>query len=166
MRRILFALITLACFMPPTADAARRDERGTQAASRTTQSAKPTRPESRQASRPAASRATTRTSTRSTTARRSSAARPQQGRAAVRAGDVRTSRSSLVVRGASAATVSRESVGNCRRSNGRTICSQRDGVAGWQAGLPRADYTQRDCPAGTFATLARGHDDVVRCMPL
>jgi hypothetical protein len=27
------------------------------------------------------------------------------------------------------------------------------------------DYAQRECPEGTFATLARGHENVVRCMP-
>ena len=36
----------------------------------------------------------------------------------------------------------------------------------WQSGLPAASGEQRDCPAGTMSTLARGHDDVVRCMPL
>jgi hypothetical protein len=37
---------------------------------------------------------------------------------------------------------------------------------GWQAGLPPPSGSQRDCPEGTMATLARGHDDIVRCMPL
>ncbi len=36
----------------------------------------------------------------------------------------------------------------------------------WQAGLPMASGEQRECPIGTMATLARGHDDVVRCLPL
>lgn len=36
----------------------------------------------------------------------------------------------------------------------------------WQAGLPLASGTQRECPVGTISTLARGHDDVVRCLPL
>jgi hypothetical protein len=36
----------------------------------------------------------------------------------------------------------------------------------WQSGLPAASGDQRDCPAGTMSTLARGHADVVRCMPL
>ncbi|MCQ4162900.1 hypothetical protein NON00_23645, partial [Roseomonas sp. GC11] len=36
----------------------------------------------------------------------------------------------------------------------------------WQAGLPEASGEQRECPAGTMSTLARGHDDVVRCLPL
>ncbi|PWC29732.1 hypothetical protein [Teichococcus aestuarii] len=39
-------------------------------------------------------------------------------------------------------------------------------LTSWQAGLPLASGTQRECPVGTLATLARGHDDVIRCMPL
>jgi hypothetical protein len=37
----------------------------------------------------------------------------------------------------------------------------------WQAGLAPATNAQaQSCPAGTLATLARGHADVVRCLPL
>ncbi|MBR0674337.1 hypothetical protein GXW76_24405, partial [Roseomonas soli] len=37
----------------------------------------------------------------------------------------------------------------------------------WQAGLAPATNAQAQaCPAGTLATLARGHTDVVRCVPL
>ena len=37
----------------------------------------------------------------------------------------------------------------------------------WARGLPPALGVQaRDCPAGTMATLARGHDDIVRCLPM
>jgi hypothetical protein len=39
-------------------------------------------------------------------------------------------------------------------------------LTSWTAGLPAASGEQRDCPVGTMSTLARGHDDVVRCMPL
>ncbi|MDO9500036.1 MAG: hypothetical protein Q7J52_08040 [Falsiroseomonas sp.] len=106
----------------------------------------------RNAPRPASRAATTSRTTTTTTSR--AAARPARTQAStaqspVRRGDVRTQRSSVVVRGAAAATISR---GN--------------GIAGWQAGLPAMTMTQRDCPVGTFATLARGHDDIVRCMPL
>lgn len=38
---------------------------------------------------------------------------------------------------------------------------------GWAHGLPPALGVQaRECPSGTMATLAEGHDDVVRCIPL
>jgi hypothetical protein len=37
----------------------------------------------------------------------------------------------------------------------------------WQAGLAPATNAQaRSCPVGTMATLANGHTDIVRCMPL
>ncbi|WP_431272078.1 hypothetical protein [Dankookia sp. P2] len=38
---------------------------------------------------------------------------------------------------------------------------------GWTQGSPPAAQVQADqCPDGTMATLARGHDDVIRCMPI
>ena len=39
-------------------------------------------------------------------------------------------------------------------------------LTSWQSGLPMAEGEQRECPVGTMSTLARGHDDVVRCLPL
>ncbi len=161
MRTILLALLTVLVLAPQAADAARRDERSGTSVSRTNTAASPTTR--------ASTRATPRTTTRATpTASRPSAARPAARSAAtrnaaarpartqanarqanLRRGDVRTQRSGVVVRGAAAATISR-----------------RNGVAGWQAGLPAMSMSQRDCPVGTLATLARGHDDIVRCMPL
>ncbi|WP_149539171.1 hypothetical protein [Siccirubricoccus phaeus] len=36
----------------------------------------------------------------------------------------------------------------------------------WMSGLPAAANVQaQECPDGTMATLARGHDDIVRCVP-
>ena len=202
MRRILLALITLAC-VAPAAEAARRDERGRETASRAVQQApKPVQAKAAPAARPVAAPARTtaqagrnaapsrqqatrqasireapgrQASTRQAAAgqagSRQASARQQPSRvlqrdAMLRQGDVRTSRSGLVVRGAAAATVSREAVASCTRRNGRLTCAPaRDSVAGWQSGLPTVSYAQRECPEGTFATLARGHDDVVRCMP-
>src|SRR4051812_6493493 len=53
------------------------------------------------------------------------------------------------------------------------IGQRRPGKAGraapmrWAAGLPAPALVQaNECPDGTMATLARGHDDIVRCMPL
>lgn len=156
MRRILLALIALACAVP-TAEAAQRNETR-QTASR------------QQVAAPAPVRE------RATPVRQSN----------LRPGDVRTQREGVVVRGAAAATVPRNAVAprstavrrdvaaprnamanNCTRRNGRTVCAPaRSSIAGWQRGLPTANYAQRECPEGTLATLARGHDDVVRCMPL
>ncbi|WP_372624016.1 hypothetical protein [Falsiroseomonas sp.] len=156
MRRILLVLITLSCAIP-AAEAATRDATRGEAASRPAQQAgKQARP---QAARQQASR--------QQATRQRSARQATQRRAALRPGDVRTSRSGVVVRGASAATVSRQAASSCTRRNGRRVCAPaRSSIAGWQRGLPVANYTQRECPEGTLATLARGHDDVVRCMPL
>jgi hypothetical protein len=99
------------------------------------------------------------------------------------------SRVPSVMRGASAGSVTASRGGNLRqtaKAGGRAI-AQRGGSQGeapvvaqrapgmtaggarltsWQSGLPAADGYQRDCPTGTMSTLARGHDDIVRCMPL
>lgn len=168
MRLVLLALFSFVLVAPQAADAARREEPRTASArpqagakAPTTRPAATTQRSSATAPRPAArpQQAT----------RQQQAGRPQQGsrqQQAARPGDVRTQRTGIVVRGASAATVSRDAAANCTRRNGRTVCGGRSGVAGWQAGLPAVDYAQTDCPAGTFATLARGHENVVRCMPI
>ncbi len=162
MRLVLLALFSLVLVAPQAADAARREEPRSA-------SARPQAGAKAPATRPAAttqrsSAVTTPRSSAATTSRPAANARPQQ---TARAGDVRTQRTGIVVRGASAATVSREASASCTRRNGRTVCGpSRSGVAGWQAGLPAVDYAQTDCPAGTFATLARGHENVVRCMPI
>jgi hypothetical protein len=161
MRRFLLALTVFAC-VAPAVEAAPRDQRSGPAASRSAQATPPqartqTPPQRQAQSRPA----------------------PRQVASNLRPGDVRTSTSGVLVRGASAATVSREApatraqpavvrnaVAQCTQRNGRNTCAPaRSSVAGWQSGLPVANYAQRECPEGTFATLARGHDDVVRCMP-
>jgi len=65
-----------------------------------------------------------------------------------------------------------------RSGRGPRFATYRGGVArasaaplvrsvGWSAGLPPAAGIQAGgCPSGTMATLARGHGDVVRCMPI
>lgn len=176
MRRILLALVALGC-ISSAADAAQRDQRSGQSASRAAQQAKPPQAQAR----PAAQATRTTQARSATQARRTTQAQPRRQQASnLRPGDVRTSSGGVLVRGASAATVSRDApqaaraasrssrnaVANCTRRNGRTVCAPaRSSVAGWQAGLPTVNYAQRECPDGTFATLARGHDDVVRCMP-
>jgi hypothetical protein len=119
-------------------------------------------------------RAETRTASRTTPAASRGATAPSRAVAAgprfanLQPDDMRARGYSLVMRNAAAATLPRQSAASCSRRNGRVVCAARDtqSVAGWQSGLPPADYAQRDCPAGTFATLARGHEDVVRCMPI
>jgi hypothetical protein len=67
-------------------------------------------------------------------------------------------------RNATARTGARQTAGaTCR---GRNCATQRRPVS-WQAGLePPTNMQARSCPVGTMATLARGHSDIVRCMPL
>ncbi len=37
----------------------------------------------------------------------------------------------------------------------------------WAQGLPPALHVQaQECPTGTMATLAEGHEDIVRCIPI
>ncbi len=165
MRRFLLALTVFAC-VAPAAEAAPGTQRSGPTASRSAQAAPPqARPQARPQTPP----------------QQQAQSRPAQRQAAsnLRPGDVRTSTSGVLVRGASAATVSREApatraqpvvarnaVAQCTQRDGRSNCAPaRSSVAGWQSGLPVANYAQRECPEGTFATLARGHDDVVRCMP-
>jgi hypothetical protein len=175
MRRILLALCALGC-ISSAAEATQRDQRSGQPASRTAQQAKPPQAQARPAAQ----------ATRSTQARpaaqptRTAQAQPRGQQASnLRPGDVRTSSGGVLVRGASAATVSRDAsarataqprrnaVAHCTQRDARTVCAPaRSSVAGWQSGLPVANFAQRECPDGTFATLARGHDDIVRCMPL
>jgi hypothetical protein len=183
MRTVLFAVLSLLVLAPQAADAARRDDRTTQASRPQASRAQAvTRPATRgvpqrdnatppraaalaQSGQPTARAVRSGQSVRPGEAR---STRPGQstrsGQVAVRRDDVRAQRRGTVVRGAAAATISRD-FGNCTRRNGRAICGG-DRSLGWQAGLPAMTMEQRDCPAGTFATLARGHDDVIRCMPL
>ena len=54
----------------------------------------------------------------------------------------------------------------CARVRGVGRCRPQP-VMSWTHGLPPAAGVQAEsCPAGTMATLARGHDDIVRCMPI
>lgn len=51
----------------------------------------------------------------------------------------------------------------CRGRN----CGSAPRQVSWQSGLaPATNEQAQACPAGTLATLARGHADIVRCMPL
>jgi hypothetical protein len=56
----------------------------------------------------------------------------------------------------------------CHRDrHGRCRGTMRASMGGWAHGLPPAANVQaNECPDGTMATLARGHDSIVRCMPL
>jgi hypothetical protein len=183
MRTVLLAVLSFLVLAPQAADAARRDERTTQASRQQPTQRAVARPAARNVSVGTPPRAAALAHSGQPTARasqigrsvreipsrsaRASATRSGSARnsqVVVRRNDVRSRRAGIVVRGAAAATISQD-VGNCTRRNGRAICGGNRSM-GWQAGLPAMTMEQRDCPAGTFATLARGHDDVIRCMPL
>lgn len=54
----------------------------------------------------------------------------------------------------------------CRTVNGRRSCSRGPAMS-WTRGLePAAGIQAQECPDGTMATTARGHENIVRCMPI
>jgi hypothetical protein len=65
-------------------------------------------------------------------------------------------------RGRAVAAASCGRKGRCR-SQGRAVAQAQPS---WQGGLPAMTMAQSSCPPGTMAVLARGHDDVTRCMPI
>ncbi|MBW8271217.1 hypothetical protein [Caldovatus aquaticus] len=117
-----------------------------------------------------------------------SAAKPAASRPAAPASRAEAARSGRTIRGHARAAASRGvASADSRYASAHRLCPRggapgrggrcRDAGAAeygggaarglrWQAGLPPAGHTQRECPDGTLATLARGHDDVVRCVPL
>ena len=81
--------------------------------------------------------------------------RDRSGRLAMAPGYQRT-----VLRGQTASVA-------CHTSRGRRVCGGTRQVAmRWSGGLSPAAGNQSSCPDGTMATLALGHDNVVRCVPL
>jgi len=56
---------------------------------------------------------------------------------------------------------------SCRTSAGRRSSCARGPAMSWTRGLePAAGIQSQECPDGTMATMARGHDNIVRCMPI
>ncbi|MDB5369200.1 MAG: hypothetical protein JWP20_758 [Roseomonas sp.] len=55
--------------------------------------------------------------------------------------------------------------GRCDGGGGRRGYGGASPAPGWDRGLPTASRAQSKCPEGTRPVLARGHDDVVRCLP-
>lgn len=57
--------------------------------------------------------------------------------------------------------------GSCARrdAQGRCIRATTSNTR-WQGGLQPMTMAQQECPSGTVATLARGHANVVRCLPI
>jgi hypothetical protein len=58
---------------------------------------------------------------------------------------------------------------SCTTRNGRRVCSPavtRTASFRWTGGLAPAAMSQAGCPDGTIATMAIGHSDITRCVPL
>jgi len=58
---------------------------------------------------------------------------------------------------------------SCTTRNGRRVCTPgitRTASMRWTGGLAPAAMSQTTCPDGTIATLALGHSDITRCVPL
>jgi hypothetical protein len=86
-------------------------------------------------------------------------------------GSARAERAFLVRRVASHASRSVPSGLACARTRGGATQRCRGAFHAvhwrWSQGLPPALGVQaQECPAGTMATLAEGHDDIVRCIPI
>lgn len=107
-------------------------------------------PQQRQATRPTA--APQRTATTQAPAARQQAAAQRSG----------------LFRSAAAAPAGMpRATGTCTRRDAQGRCvSTTPANTRWQGGLPPMTMAQQECPAGTVATLARGHANVVRCLPI
>jgi hypothetical protein len=58
---------------------------------------------------------------------------------------------------------------SCTTRQGRRTCTttaSRAEPMRWTGGLAPAAMSQSSCPDGTIATMAIGHNDITRCVPL
>ncbi|WP_421993109.1 hypothetical protein [Roseococcus sp.] len=65
----------------------------------------------------------------------------------------------------------RTAMASCSVRNGRRNCTTTASRGGgdlmrWTGGLTPAAMSQSACPDGTIATMAVGHNDITRCVPL
>jgi len=70
---------------------------------------------------------------------------------------------------ASARGLRQTAMASCTTRNGRRVCTPgvtRTASMRWTGGLAPAAMSQTNCPDGTIATLAIGHSDITRCVPL
>ena len=70
--------------------------------------------------------------------------------------------------GMSATNLRQSAMLTCTTRNGRRSCAPqaRNTSHRWTGGLAPAAMSQSSCPDGTIATMALGHNNVVRCVPL
>jgi len=166
MRSLIGGLLGLClslAFMPQEASA-RTDARSSAQSSTSARSTAATRPVATRATPPIQ------------TGRRATAAAPRQALAPRATTSSRTSQS----RHAAAVPYARQAalptrglrqtaVATCTTRNGRRNCAPaatRTVAMRWTGGLAPAAMSQAGCPDGTIATMAIGHSDITRCVPL
>ncbi len=177
MRLLASALIVLAslCWSAAPTEARTRDQaqarQGAPQANRaatTRASAARQRPATtgQAATRPAATRqaAARPVSTRQAATRPATTRQATTRQANTRETQAARARNARSTRQASSRTAGRQqAAATCR---GRNCAPSRRAVS-WQGGLePATNEQARGCPTGTLATLAHGHANIVRCMPL
>lgn len=159
-------MLGLMLAVPASADAARQDPGARQQAGRPAAQARPAATPARPAataSRQAAMPARQPDALRVTAASRN--AIPYRG-----AGQMRDRNGRPVAEPAfSRATPRGQQAGmsqQCRTVNGRRVCGMTRQVAfRWSNGLATAAGQQSQCPDGTMAMLALGHENIYRCVP-
>ncbi len=155
---------------------ARTDARASAQSSSSARAAAATRPAT---PRPGVTPTTT--ARRTTTASRATAAPQRQALAPRSTASSRTALRSGSTRQASAVPYARQpaaqaprglrqtAVATCTTRNGRRTCAPaatRTASMRWTGGLAPAAMSQAGCPDGTIATMAIGHNDITRCVPL
>ncbi len=168
---IALAVLTLVAAPKPGADAA--TNRQQQASTRPVASTPATQARPPAAERPAAQRSTPRATTQRAPTQRATTQRATTQRATTQRATTQRGTSAAAARNratpsrnrAVSATAPTRNTAACERRDNRGRCVG-PRTASWQGGLPIASNTQADCPAGTMATLARGHSSVIRCLPL
>lgn len=132
--------------------------------------------------RPASSRASASTTRQATTHQagtrqasgsRATAARSSSAnRAVARSGNSRHAAAIPYARQPSAQAprgLRQTAMASCTTRNGRRVCAPgatRTASMRWTGGLAPAAMSQAGCPDGTIATMAIGHNDITRCVPL
>lgn len=137
----------------------------------TSRSAAPARTASSRSAVPSRQAAAGRSSRRGT----ATASRGRSHEVAARGGRSTNSRMAAAVPyGRSAAvpqgrSLRRTAMASCSLRHGRRTCTttaSRGELMRWTGGLAPAAMSQTSCPDGTIATLAVGHNDITRCVPL
>ena len=142
------------------------------AASRPTTSSTATRRAAATTSRQASATTARTSAARSSTVSRSAARSSTMGRTAARSGGSRQAAAIPYARQATAQpsrSLRHAAVASCTTRNGRRVCSPsttRTAAFRWTGGLAPAAMSQAGCPDGTIATMALGHNDITRCVPL